>query len=170
LQRDLGVTPVYARYNTGRRVFENGKLLAERLEDLVQGQADEIILVGHSMGGLVVRSACHHASQVGHAWVKRVSRVFCLGAPHQGAPLEKLGHLLTLVLGSIDHPLGRLVGDVLVRVGSASGPLESSSRAEPARAFRIETECFGGVVHHQLQNHPDVYALLRRACEPSTGG
>jgi pimeloyl-ACP methyl ester carboxylesterase len=226
LQRDLGVTPVYARYNTGRRVFENGKLLAERLEELVQGHTDEIILVGHSMGGLVVRSACHYANQAGHAWARRVSRVFCLGAPHQGAPLEKLGHLLTVVLGSIDHPgtripaeilrrrsagmrdlrhgtivddawlahdpdalrnprerevplldgvayyfvsatvtrdrdhpLGRLIGDVLVRVGSASGP------AGPARAFRIETQCFGGVVHHQLQNHPDVYALLRRACE-----
>jgi pimeloyl-ACP methyl ester carboxylesterase len=235
LERDLGVTPLFARYNTGRRVFENGRLLARGLERLFGGDAspiDEIILVGHSMGGLVVRSACHHASEEGHAWVRRVSRVFCLGSPHQGAPLEKLGHLLTKTLGGVDHPgtripaailrrrsagirdlrhgtivddddddddddgawpdpdaarapgereapllddvayyfisatvtrdpahpLGRLLGDVLVRVPSASGPAVRSDK------FRIETRCYSGVMHHQIQCHPDVYARLRRAC------
>ena len=32
LARDLGVTPVYVRYNTGRHISENGRSLAELLE------------------------------------------------------------------------------------------------------------------------------------------
>ena len=54
------------------------------------------------------------------------------------------------------HPLAQIVGDVLVRVPSASGPTKEIP------ALHIETESFGGIVHHQLQNHPDVYALLLR--------
>ena len=52
------------------------------------------------------------------------------------------------------HPFGRLVGDSLVRVPSASGP-----RLERAR-FDIASHVFGGIPHHQLQNHPDVYRAI----------
>ena len=58
-----------------------------------------------------------------------------------------------------DHPVGRLVGDLLVRTDSASGPHTDE------RHFAIETARFGGVLHHQLQNHPAVYAQIREACE-----
>jgi hypothetical protein len=57
-----------------------------------------------------------------------------------------------------DHPLGRLVGDLLVRVPSADGPVVSEG------TFRIETRTFGGVLHHELQNHPDVYEAVRAIC------
>lgn len=217
LARDLGYTPVYVRYNTGRHVWENGRLLADELERLVAGYPgplEEILLVGHSMGGLVLRSACHHATREGLAWPAKVRRVVCLGSPHHGAPLEKLGHIAATVLGAIDtpgtrisarliegrsagirdlrrgalvedwleqdvpllehasyhflsasvtadpeHPVGRIIGDLLVLCPSASG--EQFDR----RRFSIETRCFGGVLHHQIQNHPAVYAELRRACE-----
>jgi pimeloyl-ACP methyl ester carboxylesterase len=49
----------------------------------------EIVLVGHSMGGLVARSAGHQAQSAGHDWVRHVHHVFCLGSPHLGAPLER---------------------------------------------------------------------------------
>ena len=57
-----------------------------------------------------------------------------------------------------EHPIGRLVGDLLVRVPSAHGAALERS------AFAIETRTFGGVMHHELQNHPDIYARVREAC------
>ncbi|MEA2142092.1 MAG: hypothetical protein QOI64_522 [Solirubrobacteraceae bacterium] len=92
LRRDLGYTPVYVRYNTGLRVCDNGQRLAALLDDLVANwptDMDEVVLVGHSMGGLVSRSACHYAEADAHAWTDRLKHVFCLGTPHLGAPLER---------------------------------------------------------------------------------
>jgi hypothetical protein len=58
------------------------------------------VLIGHSMGGLVSRAACHSALRSGAAWASRVSHVICLGTPHLGAPLEKVVHLGTAVMGA----------------------------------------------------------------------
>jgi pimeloyl-ACP methyl ester carboxylesterase len=92
LERDLGYTAVYLRYNSGLRVSDNGRQLAHLLDDLVTGwpvPVEEVTLVGHSMGGLVIRSACHQAATGQHRWTPLVRHVFCLGTPHLGAPLEK---------------------------------------------------------------------------------
>lgn len=107
LERDEGFTPIYVRYNSGRHLKENGTDLARLLKELVAAwpvPIDDLTLVGHSMGGLVVRNACHLAELSGDAWVRQVKRVVCLGSPHQGAPLAKFGHVAGSVLGSIDHP------------------------------------------------------------------
>lgn len=114
LERDLGYTPIYLRYNSGLHVSENGRLLAELLEELVRAwpvAVDEIVLVGHSMGGLVARSACHHAKQARSSWVESVRHVFCLGTPHLGAPLEKLGNVAGWLLNAFEEtrPLARIV-------------------------------------------------------------
>src|SRR4051794_29713699 len=88
LEEELGYTPLYLRYNTGLHISDNGRRLARLLEETVEawaGPGEEIALVGHSMGGLVARSACHY----GGDWTRHVRHVFCLGAPHLGAPLEK---------------------------------------------------------------------------------
>jgi pimeloyl-ACP methyl ester carboxylesterase len=228
LERDLGYTPLWLRYNTGRHVSENGRLLSAELERLVAAypaELEELVIVGHSMGGLVARSACHYGRQQNQRWIGLLRHVFCLGSPHRGAPLEKLGNVVSRVLGSIDlpatriparilsgrsdgikdlrygalvdedwfgrdpdalrdegchevpllpnvsyhfvsatvtsdpeHPLGHLVGDLLVRLPSSSGPVIRTG------VFDIETRRFGGIMHHQLQNHPAVYAVLRQAC------
>lgn len=228
LERDLGYTPVWLRYNTGRHISENGRQLAAELARFVAAYPvpiEDLVLVGHSMGGLVVRSACHYASEQHLDWLGHLRRVFCLGSPHRGAPLAKLGQVLTSVLRAIDlpgtqipgrllagrsagikdlrhgvlrdedwlgrdpdalataepsamallpevtyyfvsatvtadpdHPLGHLIGDLLVRLPSSSGPLTRTG------TFAIETRRFGGVMHHQLQNHPAVYEVLRAAC------
>ena len=68
LADELGWTPVRVRYNTGRHISENGRSLADLLEALVGAwpvEVERIALVGHSMGGLVSRSACHYASAEG---------------------------------------------------------------------------------------------------------
>lgn len=107
LARDLGVSPVFARYNTGRHVSENGRELAAMIERLVACwpvAVTSVSLVGHSMGGLVARSACHYADVEGLAWRAKLTRVACLASPHRGAALEKLGNVLGRALGAIDLP------------------------------------------------------------------
>jgi len=93
-----GFTPVYIRYNSGRHISENGRSLAALLDELVAGwpvAVEEIALVGHSMGGLVARSACHF----GGDWASRVTHVVSLGSPHRGAPLESAVHYAAAALG-----------------------------------------------------------------------
>jgi len=102
LQAEFGYSPVYIRYNTGRHVSDNGRDLAGLLDGLLAAwpaRADEILLVGHSMGGLVIRSACHYGQQSPAAWTQRVRHVFYLGAPHLGAPLARAAGLAGWALG-----------------------------------------------------------------------
>ena len=92
LHSDLGFTPVYLRYNTGLHISDNGKSLAaqiDQLQALWPVPVEEIALIGHSMGGLVVRSACHYGTQQQHGWPDAVGHVVCLGSPHLGADVEK---------------------------------------------------------------------------------
>ena len=59
-------------------------------------EVEEVALVGHSMGGLVSRSAAHSRSSDGAAWVEHVRKVVSLGSPHMGAPLEQAVHYAAL--------------------------------------------------------------------------
>jgi pimeloyl-ACP methyl ester carboxylesterase len=93
LREDLGIAPLYVRFNTGRHISENGAELAALLDDLSHG-VEEIALIGHSMGGLVARSACHH----GGDWTRLVRHTVSLGTPHLGAPLEQAVHAMSAAL------------------------------------------------------------------------
>jgi len=224
LASDLRITPVYLRYNSGLHVSENGRDVAELLEELAQGwpvEVQEIALVGHSMGGLVARSACHQAAEGGGRWTGRVRHLVSLGTPHLGAPLAQGAHVAaaglyalpeTRMLGAflrrrsagirdlrygslVDedwrdrdpdalraaackevpllpgathcfvsatitrsprHPLGRLLGDTLVLVPSATG--RGRTRRIP---FKEEHGHHVPTHHLALLNHPDVYERLR---------
>jgi hypothetical protein len=103
LAQALGYTPIYLRYNTGLHTSTNGLELAQLLNQLQASWAAplaSISILVHSMGGLVIRSACHQGAQAGHAWVKRVDKLVFLGTPHHGAPLEKAGNWVDVLLGS----------------------------------------------------------------------
>jgi triacylglycerol lipase len=115
LRRDLGVTPLYLRYNTGLAIPDNGALLASLLEQLVDeypAPLAEIVLLGFSMGGLVARSACHVATEQGHRWLGLVRRSIYLGTPHQGAPFERVGRVVARLLQAVDDPVTRLLADI----------------------------------------------------------
>lgn len=227
LQAQHGYTPLWVRYNTGLHVSENGRALSQLVRDLLAaypGEIREIVLVGHSMGGLVVRSASHYGRVHGEPWVQRLTHVFCIGSPHLGAPLEKGAGLLAAALrwfpsagtevparvmnarsagikdlrfGYVldedwagqdpnalrdnrhdaplvewavycyiassltrdpEHPLSVLLGDVLVRIPSASGRAPEPERHIP---FHVGT-VIGGAHHLETMNHPDVYAQIVR--------
>jgi pimeloyl-ACP methyl ester carboxylesterase len=113
LARDFGYTPVYLHYNSGLHISTNGRALAEHLEALVRiwpVPLTELVLVGHSMGGLVARSACYYGALAGHEWRRRLDKLVFLGTPHHGAPLERGGTWVDILLGVSPYsaPLARL--------------------------------------------------------------
>lgn len=101
LARELGYTPMYLRYNSGLHVSGNGRLLAGLLEALLDQwpvPVQELAIIGHSMGGLVARSAHHYATEAGHHWPRHLRRLIFLGTPHHGAPFERLGNWVDTIL------------------------------------------------------------------------
>jgi pimeloyl-ACP methyl ester carboxylesterase len=183
-------------------------------------------LIGHSMGGLVARAACHAGTEAGHTWSRRVRHVVTLGTPHHGAPLAKAAHLAAAALRMVPetealahvldtrsagirdlrygvlreqdwrgegarsggdtrqpiprlrgcrytfvtatvsadptHPLGWLLGDLLVRTESASGRCSKRVLSiEPDAAAHV-----GGIHHLNLLDHPLVGRALLDALTP----
>jgi pimeloyl-ACP methyl ester carboxylesterase len=113
LERERGYTAVYLHYNSGRHISENGHDFSRQLAALVEGwpvPVTELVILGHSMGGLVARSACHYGALEGQAWLGKLSKLVFLGTPHHGAPMERGGnwvHLLT-DLSPYSAPFSRL--------------------------------------------------------------
>jgi pimeloyl-ACP methyl ester carboxylesterase len=92
LEAELGVTPVFVRYNTGLPIADSGRRLAELLERMTAAwpvAVRRIDLVGHSMGGLVGRAACQAGHERDHRWIASLRTTVTLGTPHHGAPLEQ---------------------------------------------------------------------------------
>jgi hypothetical protein len=101
LAADAGFTPVYLHYNSGLHVSSNGRELAARLEALLRAwpvPVDRLVILAHSMGGLVARSACHYGELAGHDWRRRLRSMVFLGTPHHGAPLERGGNWIDAAL------------------------------------------------------------------------
>ena len=101
LAQAAGFTPLYLHYNSGQHVSSNGHALADILETLLRAwpvPVEQLTLVGHSMGGLVARSACHYGELAGHAWLKQLRQMVFLGTPHHGAPLERGGNWVNVIL------------------------------------------------------------------------
>ena len=98
-----------------------------------------------------------HGYIVDDDWLGRAPDAYESGEGTRVALLEKATYYFISATITVDpeHPLGQLAGDVLVRVPSASGPRIVEG------AFALETRSYGGVLHHELQNHPDVYAFIR---------
>jgi pimeloyl-ACP methyl ester carboxylesterase len=112
-----GLTPVYVRFNSGLHISDNGRSLSDLLDEVVANwpvPVESISLVGHSMGGLVARSACH----VGTTWTPLVTTVVTLGTPHLGAPLEKAVHVADWVMRRVPEtePIGRIIANRSVGV------------------------------------------------------
>jgi pimeloyl-ACP methyl ester carboxylesterase len=151
LADELGYLPFYLRYNSGLQISSNGRALAEQLEALLGNWAlpvEDLTIMGHSMGGLVARSACHHGRTAGHAWPTYLRKMIFLGTPHHGAPLERAGHGLDFVMDLSPYamPLTRIsrarsAGITDLRHGTISAtqhavPLPSGVKCYAAAAVR----------------------------------
>ncbi|GAB3253891.1 esterase/lipase family protein [Chitinimonas naiadis] len=113
LAEDVGWTPIYLHYNSGLHISANGRSLSGQLQALLDAwpvPIEQFAILGHSMGGLLARSACHHAAQAGQGWLARLDKLVFLGSPHHGAPLERGGHWVDMLLGANAYsaPFSRL--------------------------------------------------------------
>ncbi|MFK8104259.1 MAG: alpha/beta hydrolase [Saprospiraceae bacterium] len=109
----LDQTPIYLHYNTGRHISTNGEDFSELLESLIEQwpvPVKELVIVAHSMGGLVTRSAFHYGQQQAKDWPKYLKKIIFLGTPHHGAPLEQAGNYLDVALEAVPYakPFARL--------------------------------------------------------------
>jgi pimeloyl-ACP methyl ester carboxylesterase len=130
LRAESSWTPLYLRANTGLPIAENGVALAGLLDRLVEAWPTEvrrIALVGHSMGGLIMRAACAVTLEAETPWHELVTDVVTLGSPHLGAPIERGLHLGGALLGRLPEaaPFGRIleyrsVGILDLRAGLAA--------------------------------------------------
>lgn len=112
----LGATPLMLRYNTGRPIYRNGEDLSLMLDSLVTHwpvPVQRLVLIGHSMGGLLIRSACHHGELLGHNWIKSLGDCVYLGSPHDGSWLARAAHHGAGLLGKMPRDYLRVVGDFL---------------------------------------------------------
>jgi triacylglycerol lipase len=169
LERDLGYTPFYIRYNTGLPIAENGTHLANMLHDLVSAYplpVDEITLIGHSMGGLVMRSACDSSRTEAAGWQGIVKRAIYVGTPHDGADLERFAHV-TRLIGDILNLRSRGVKDL------AAGHVQAESGTQPWLASARHHLLMGTLTKDP--EHPvgrifgDALVRVPRAGAPSAG-
>ena len=119
LARDLGYTPLYLNYNSGLHISTNGRAFAALLEDVLAQwpvALEDLVMIGHSMGGMLLRSAFHSATEAGFDWPRRLRKIVFLGTPHHGAPLERLGAWVNSLL-SVSPYTAALAG--LGRIRSA---------------------------------------------------
>ncbi len=135
VQRTFGWAPLFVRYNSGRHVSQSGEDLAALLEELAATwgpRLGRIAIFGHSMGGLVCRSALHVLEKRGASVLGRIDRLFLLAVPNQGADLERLGHAIEFGLTAIDlvPTLGRRL---MRRADVRSGRRGARRRNRPAR-------------------------------------
>ena len=113
LAKELGKTAIYLHYNSGRHISSNGQDFNELLEQLILHwpvPIEELVIIAHSMGGLVTRSALHYAQQQEKTWAEQLKKIVFLGTPHHGAPLERAGNYLDVILASVPYtkPFARL--------------------------------------------------------------
>jgi len=112
LARDLGYLPVYLHYNTGLHISQNGREFADLVEIFMDQlpQPVELVIIAHSMGGLVSRSACNYGRIAGHSWLNHLQKIVFLGSPHHGAPLERAGNWIDIILEASPYsaPFSRL--------------------------------------------------------------
>lgn len=114
IDRTTGASALAVRYNSGLRISDNGAALSELVDQLCSNwpvAIESITLIGHSMGGLVLRSAVLEAVESGRAWTGVLERIVTLGTPHGGAPMEKFVNVLAWGLSKVpeSRPLARLL-------------------------------------------------------------
>lgn len=150
----LGATPLYVRYNTGLHTSENGRLLCAQLARLAAHWPVPVIritVVAHSMGGLVIRSAVHQAmhsrSPLQRAWLPMLKDIVFLGTPHHGAPLERAGNWVDVLLGSTPYS----------RPFAALGQLRSAGITDLRYGHVLKQDWFG---HDRFHRKPDTRTPL----------
>ena len=150
-----GWSPVYLRVNTGLPISENGVALASLLDDLVSSwpaPVRRLVLVGHSMGGLIIRAACVVVTPAQEPWTRLVTDVITLGTPHLGAPLEQIVDVATKMLGRMPEaaPFGRILEYRSRGVLDLRSGLARDVENLPHARYRLVGATLGSSTRHPL--------------------
>jgi len=100
-------------YDWRKDLFHLAESLAARLDQI---DADEIVIVAHSMGGLISRLLLETPTYRDRPWFAKISAFYALATPHNGAPLA-LGRVLGL-----DSALGISAADFKTLAANSDYP------------------------------------------------
>jgi triacylglycerol esterase/lipase EstA (alpha/beta hydrolase family) len=151
--------PVYADLDG----YSDG--IARRIDEVLAATgASQVILVGHSMGGLASRAYLRR-----HGAAK-VARLVTLGSPHHGTRLARLGlgpnarqmRPGSAWLGALQAPLPPASVSIYSCHDNYVYPQQACSTLEGAANVAI-----GGVSHLEMAFSPRVLDSLKEALEPS---
>ena len=154
VQADFGHTPLTLRYNTGLPIANNGARLAGLLEDLLAAwpePVEELLLIGHSMGGLIARNACEVATAADLHWPQVTTMLVCLGSPHLGSPVERLGQAVTVALDK--HAITAPLGKIAATRSQGVKDLRHGPGASPATPHAIALRFVGSTLTDDV-DHP----------------
>jgi pimeloyl-ACP methyl ester carboxylesterase len=155
LEQDLGITPLYIRYNSGLRISENGKKLNQLLEELITVYGkyiERITLIGYSMGGLVVRSAGYYSDKTQRNWLRKLSTVVLISVPNEGSYLAQLGHFTTLILRGIPSVPTHLTAHIIDK--------RSSGMKDLRHGFMVEEDWKNQETHPASSARRTIVGLL----------
>lgn len=147
-EADPQVTPLTLRYNSGRPIHRNGEDLATLLEALVSHwpvPVERMILIGHSMGGLLIRSACHYGHTRGLHWMEKLGDCVYIGSPHDGSWLAKGAKATADLMRQTPRDYLRVIGEV---IDLRSAGIRNLSRGEVVSAEDGEPPLLPGARHY----------------------
>lgn len=145
---DRQVTPLALRYNSGRPIHRNGEDLATLLETLVSHwpvPVERMILIGHSMGGLLIRSACHYGHTRGLRWIEKLGDCVYIGSPHDGSWLAKGAKATADLMNQTSRDYLRVIGEV---IDLRSAGIRNLSRGEVVSEEDGEPPLLPGARHY----------------------
>ncbi len=105
LEKNENQHVLYLRYNTGLHISENGRALSNLFEEFMNQYGNKIkqlVLIGHSMGGLLIRSAGYYADIQRQNWLERLKTIFLIGVPNKGSYLAQIGFFVGHIFRKID--------------------------------------------------------------------
>ena len=138
------------RFNSGRPIYRNGQDLAALLERLVSNwpvPVTRLVLLGHSMGGLLIRSACHYGAENDDSWVRLNPDCVYIGSPHDGSWLAVGAHKAAGWLNRVPRDYLKVVGEV---IDLRSEGIRNLSRGEVFEPGTAHQPLLAGARHYVI--------------------
>lgn len=110
----------FLSYDSSNKIEDNASLLSKKINNILKEYYPpqyeyvepcangKVILITHSMGGLIARYMLVHNQDIR----EKVARVICLGTPHLGAPIANIIYFLQKELDILSGKINKLEGEI----------------------------------------------------------
>ena len=109
---ELGLYPVYLRFNPGLHISSNGKYLLSAIKKWISFSKKPFSVISYSQGGLVLRSALYYSTKENIDLRNSISDIHLISTPNGGSYLEKLGYWAGLLVEKAAPPPFHYIGVV----------------------------------------------------------